>query len=55
MKLNNNHKKYPYHTKNTMYDNDEIKPFGRKGGKVIRERKEARQIDSEIRNYYTYR
>ncbi len=55
MKLQSTHKKYNLDTRSSQFDSDEIKPFGRKGGKVIRERKAARQIDSEIRNYYTYR
>jgi len=55
VKIQPNYKKYTFNSRNFKFDDDDIKPYGRKGGKVIRERKEARQIDSEIRNYYTYR
>lgn len=55
MKLHPNFKK----TKNTLNDpqqyDDEVKMAGRKGGKAMKLRKQERQIDLEMRNYYTYR
>ena len=48
------HKKYTDHVTKKVFRDDDVAMMGRKGGKVQRERREARAIDLELR-HYTYR